>query len=50
MVLDDDKPWDGILATMVFVLKATVHTTMQHTPVQLVFSCSSMMNTCHVAN
>ena len=37
MVLDDENFWDGILASAMFALRATVHTTMQHTPVKLVF-------------
>ena len=27
MVLDDQNPWDGILASTMFTLRATVHTT-----------------------
>ena len=27
MVLDDENPWDGILASTMFALKAMVHTT-----------------------
>ena len=27
MVLDDDNPWDGILASTMFALRATVHIT-----------------------
>ena len=34
MVLDDDNPWDGILAATMFALRSTVHTTTQHTPTQ----------------
>ena len=37
MVLNDESPWDGILASTMFALSATVHTTMQCTPAQLVF-------------
>ena len=37
MILDDENPWDGILASTMFALRATVHTTTQHTPAQLVF-------------
>ena len=29
MVLDDKNPWDGILASTMFALRATVHTTTQ---------------------
>ena len=50
MVLDDVNPWDGILAATMFALRATVHTTTQHTPAQLVFGRDSIMNTRHEAN
>ena len=43
MVLDDVNPWDGILAATIFALRATVHTTMQYTPVQSVFGCDSLI-------
>ena len=32
MILDDENPWDGILAFTMFTLRATVHTSTQHTP------------------
>ena len=44
MVLDDDNPWDGILAATMFALRSTVHTTTQHTPTQLVFNRDSILN------
>ena len=50
MVLDDENPWDGILASTMFPLHATVHTTTQHTPAQLVFGRDSILNTHHDAN
>ena len=37
MVLDNENPWDGILASTMFALRATVHTTTQYTPAQLIF-------------
>ena len=37
MVLDDKNLWDGLLASTMFALRATVHTTTQYTPVQLIF-------------
>ena len=37
MALDDDNPWDRILASTMFAVCATVHTTTQYTPAQLVF-------------
>ena len=47
MVLDDDNLWDGILASTMFALRATVHTTTQYTPAQLVFGCDSILNQSH---
>ena len=32
VVLDDKNPWDGILASTIFALRAKIHTTMQYTP------------------
>ena len=31
-VLDDENPWDGILASKIFALRGMVHTTTQYTP------------------
>ena len=50
MVLDDNNPWDGILAATMFALRATVHTTTQYTPAQLVFDHDSILNTRHEAD
>ena len=50
MVLDDENPWDGILASTMFELRATVHTTMQYTPAQLVLGQDSILNTRHEAS
>ena len=47
MVLDDKNPWDGILATTVFAVRATVHTTTQYTPAQLIFGRDSIRNQRH---
>ena len=37
MVLDDNNPWDGILASSIFALRATVHITTQYTPANMAF-------------
>ena len=37
IVLDDENPWDGILAFTMFALRATVHFTAKYTPAQLIF-------------
>ena len=42
MVLYDENPWDGILASTMLTLRAMVHTTTQHTPAQLVFGQDSI--------
>ena len=47
MVLDDENPWDGILASTMFALRATVHTTTQYTPAQLIFGRNSIINRHH---
>ena len=35
--LDDESPWEGILSSIMFAVRSTVHTTTQYTPLQLVF-------------
>ena len=50
MVLNDENPQDGILASTMFALHATVHITTQHTPAQLVFGRDSILNTRHETN
>ena len=37
-------PWDGILAATMFALHMTYHTTLQATPMQLVFGRDAIMN------
>jgi len=39
-----ESPWDGILSAAMFTLRATYHTTLQATPMQLVFSRDTMLN------
>ena len=50
MVFDDENSWDGILASTIFALRATVNTTTQHTPAQLVLGQDSILNTRREAN
>jgi len=45
IVLDNGNPWDGILASTMFALRATVHTTTRFTPTQLVFGRYAVLNT-----
>ena len=47
MVLNDENLWDGILASTMFALRATVHTTTQYTPAQLIFGRDSIINRRH---
>ena len=50
MILNDENPWDRILASTMLAPRATVHTTTQYTPAQLVFQRDSILNTRHKAN
>ena len=47
---DEDDPWKGILSAAAFAVRATVHTTLQKTPAQLVFGRDMILNIKHVAN
>ena len=42
--LDESDPWSGILAAVMYALRATYHTTTQATPMQLVFGRDAMLN------
>ena len=48
--LDEENPWDGILAATMFATRATYHTTTQATPAQLVFGRDAILNTKFEAN
>ena len=48
--LDEEHPWDGILAATMFATRATYHTTLQATPAQLVFGRDAILNTKFDAN
>ena len=50
MVLDVKNQWDGILASTMFALRATVHTTTQYIPAQLIFGRDSIINRRHVVD
>ena len=47
MILGDKNPRNGILASTMFALRATVHTSTQYTPAQLIFGRESNMNRRH---
>jgi transposase InsO family protein/exonuclease VII small subunit len=48
--LDEDDPWKGILSATAFAIRSTYHTTLQHTPGQLVFGRDMIFNIKHAAN
>ena len=48
MVLDEENPWDG--ASIMFDLRATVHTTTQYSPAKLIFEHNSIINQSHDVN
>ena len=47
--LDEEDPWGGILSATMFATRATVHTTLQKTPMQLVFGRDAILNISHDA-
>ena len=46
----NNDPWSGILAATMFAFHATYHTTLQASPMQLVFDQDAIFNIKHVAN
>ena len=50
MVLHDEIPWDGTLASIMFALCAMVHPVTQYTPAQFVFGRDTILNTRHETN
>ena len=48
--LDDDVSWAGILATTVFAVRSTYHTTLKKPPGHLVFRHDMIFNIQHVTN
>ena len=45
-----EESWNGILSAAMFALRATYHTTLQATPMQLVFGRDAILNTKFEAN
>ena len=43
--LDEDNPWSGIISAAAFACHATVHTTTNASPTQLVFGRDAILNT-----
>ena len=48
--MDETDPWSGILAATMFAVRATYHTTLKASPMQLVFGRDAMLNINHVTN
>jgi hypothetical protein len=48
--LDEEDPWKGILSATAFAICSTFHTTLNHTPGQLVFGRDMIFNIKHKAN
>ena len=46
----NNNPWSGILAVTMFAVRATYHTTLQASPMKLVFVRDSILNINYVAN
>jgi hypothetical protein len=46
----DNPPWAGILAATMFTVRATYHTTLRASPIQLVFSRDAILNIKHVTD
>ena len=46
----NNDPWSGILAATMFAVRATYHTALQASPVQLVFGRDAILNIKHVAD
>jgi hypothetical protein len=48
--LDVQDPWSGVLAAAMWATRATIHTTLQATPMQLVFGRDAVLNIKFQAN
>ena len=48
--LEIENPWEGILSAVIFAMQSAVHTTLDATPIQLVFSQHAILNILHKAN
>ena len=48
--IDESDPWSGILAAVAFAVRATIHTTTQASPMQLVFNRDAIYPINHQAN
>jgi transposase InsO family protein len=48
--MDSADPWTGILAATMFAVRATYHTTLQASPMQLVFGRDAILNVKHISD
>ena len=48
--IDKDDPWSGILAAIMFGVRATYYTTLGASPMKLVFGSNVILNVKHVTN
>ncbi len=48
--MDSNDPWGGILAATMFAVRAAFHTTLQASPMQLVFGRDAILNINHVTD
>ena len=48
--LDEERPWQGIIAAAKFACHATVHTALNASPTQLVFGRDAILNTRYKAD
>jgi hypothetical protein len=48
--MDTKDPWSGILAATMFAVRATFHTTLQASPMQLVFGRDAILNINHITD
>ena len=46
----NNNPWSGILAATIFTIHTTYHTTLQTSPMQLVFYRDAILNVNHVSD
>ena len=44
-LMDEEDPWAGMLTAVMFATRATYHTTLKATPMQLVFGQDAVLNT-----
>jgi hypothetical protein len=48
--MDENNPWTEILAATMFTVRTTYHTTLQASPMQLVFGQDTILNVKHKAD